>query len=40
MEQNLEVFDFVLSEEEMPRIATMDTSASLLFSHRDPTMVS
>lgn len=40
MEQNLEVFDFALTDEEMARIATMDTGASLFFDHRDPAMVS
>ena len=40
MEQNLDVFDFTLAVEEMARIATMDTGASLFFDHRDPVMVS
>ena len=40
MEQNLDVFDFTLADDEMTRIATMDTGASLFFDHRDPTMVS
>ncbi len=40
MEQNLEVFDFALTDEDMSRIATMDTGASLFFDHRDPAMVS
>ena len=40
MEQNLDVFDFALTDEEMARIATMDTGASLCFDHRDPAMVS
>jgi diketogulonate reductase-like aldo/keto reductase len=40
MEQNLDVFDFALSDEDMSRIATMDTGASLFFYHRDPSMVS
>ena len=40
MEQNLDVFDFTLSDEEMAQIAAMDTGASLFFDHRDPTMVS
>lgn len=40
MEQNLEVFDFALSDDEMGRIAAMDTGASLFFDHRDPAMVS
>lgn len=40
MEQNLDVFDFALTDEDMARIATMDTGASLFFDHRDPAMVS
>ena len=39
VEQNLDVFDFTLADE-MARIATMDTGASLFFDHRDPAMVS
>jgi 2,5-diketo-D-gluconate reductase A len=40
MEQNLDVFDFALTDEDMSRISTMDTGASLFFDHRDPAMVS
>jgi 2,5-diketo-D-gluconate reductase A len=40
MEQNLDVFDFALTDEDMSRIATMDTGASQFFDHRDPAMVS
>jgi 2,5-diketo-D-gluconate reductase A len=40
MAENLEVFDFQLTDEEMGRIAAMDTGASLFFDHRDPAMVS
>jgi 2,5-diketo-D-gluconate reductase A len=40
MAENLEVFDFQLTDEEMGRIAAMDTGASLFFDHRDPEMVS
>ena len=40
MEQNLDVFDFALTDDEMARIAAMDTGASLFFDHRDPAMVS
>ncbi len=40
MEQNLDVFNFTLTEDEMTRIATMDTGASNFFDHRDPAMVS
>jgi 2,5-diketo-D-gluconate reductase A len=40
MEQNLDVFDFTLTDDDMARIATMDTGASQFFDHRDPAMVS
>jgi 2,5-diketo-D-gluconate reductase A len=40
MAQNLDVFDFTLTEEQMNQIATLDTGASLFFDHRDPAMVS
>jgi 2,5-diketo-D-gluconate reductase A len=40
MAENLDVFDFQLTDEEMGRIAAMDTGASLFFDHRDPEMVS
>ncbi len=40
MAQNLDVFDFTLSDEQMARIAAMDTGATLFFDHRDPAIVS
>lgn len=40
MAQNLGVFDFTLTDEQMSRIAGLDTAASLFFDHRDPAMVS
>jgi 2,5-diketo-D-gluconate reductase A len=40
MAENIDVFDFELTEEQMASIATMDTGASLFFDHRDPAMVS
>src|SRR5215210_2904937 len=40
MAENIDVFDFQLTDEEMTRIAAMDTGASLFFDHRDPAMVS
>ena len=40
MAQNLDVFDFTLTEEQMNQIATLDTGASLFFDHSDPAMVS
>lgn len=39
MTQNIDVFDFELSPEDMASIAGMDTGASLFFDHRDPKMV-
>jgi 2,5-diketo-D-gluconate reductase A len=40
MAENLDIFDFELTDEEMERIAGMDTGASLFFDHREPAMVS
>src|SRR5215218_3737292 len=40
MAENFEVFDFQLTDEEMGRIAALDTGASLFFDHRDAEMVS
>lgn len=39
MEQNFDVFDFVLSEEEMEKIVSLDGGESLFFSHYDPSIV-
>ncbi len=39
MEQNLDVFDFELTAEEMAQIASLDTKTSSFFSHADPAMV-
>jgi 2,5-diketo-D-gluconate reductase A len=39
MAENIDIFDFQLTDKEMARIATMDTGASLFFDHRDPAMV-
>ena len=39
MAQNLDVFDFDLTDEEMTRIAALDTGASVFFDHHDPAMV-
>lgn len=38
--ENLNIFDFELSADEMNQIATLDTGSSLFFDHRDPEMVS
>ena len=40
MAENLDIFDFQLTDQEMGRIAAMDTGASLFFDHRDPQIVS
>ena len=39
MEENLDVFDFELSGDEMQQIAALDTATSSFFSHSDPAMV-
>jgi 2,5-diketo-D-gluconate reductase A len=39
MRENLDNFDFELSDDEMKRIAALDTGASLFFDHRDPAIV-
>jgi 2,5-diketo-D-gluconate reductase A len=40
MAENIDIFDFSLSDDEMTRIGTLDTGATLFFDHRDPAMVS
>ena len=39
IEENFDVFDFELSDDDMERIAALDTGESLFFDHRDPEMV-
>ena len=39
MEQNLDVFDFELSDEDMQVMASLDKNQSSFFSHTDPAMV-
>ncbi len=39
MVENFNVFDFVLSDEEMNTISELDTKTSSFFSHQDPAMV-
>ncbi|GAA2991884.1 aldo/keto reductase [Actinokineospora diospyrosa] len=38
MAENLDVFDFALTDEQVARIAALDTGASVFFDHRDPGM--
>lgn len=40
MAQNLDIFDFTLTAEQMAQIATLDAGTSLFFDHRDPEKVS
>jgi 2,5-diketo-D-gluconate reductase A len=40
MAENLDIFDFQLTDEQMTQINALDTGASLFFDHRDPAMVS
>ena len=40
MRENIDIFDFELTDDEMTRIAAMDRGQSLFFDHRDPAMVS
>lgn len=39
MEQNLNIFDFSLTDEDMAEIASLDTGKSLFFDHHDPEVV-
>lgn len=39
MVENFNIFDFELSGDDMEKIRTLDTGASLFFDHRDPAMV-
>jgi 2,5-diketo-D-gluconate reductase A len=40
MAENLDIFDFALTDDQLKQIATLDTGGSLFFDHRDPSMVS
>ncbi len=40
MAENLDVFDFTLTDEQMAQVAGLDTGTTLFFDHRDPGMVS
>ncbi len=39
MQQNLDIYDFTLSDNDMARIAALDTGKSLFFDHHDPEVV-
>ncbi len=39
MKQNMDIFDFVLTEQDMAAIARLDQNKSLFFSHQDPEIV-
>jgi 2,5-diketo-D-gluconate reductase A len=39
MRENIDVFDFELTDDEMDRIAGLDTGGTLFFDHADPSMV-
>lgn len=39
MEQNMQVFDFALTDEDMELIAALDTNTSAFFDHRDPAVI-
>jgi len=39
MRENISVFDFELSAEDMAAMATLDTQTSCFFDHRDPEVV-
>lgn len=39
MVQNLDLFDFTLSDEDMAEISALDTRKSLFFDHHDPEVV-
>ncbi|MGW1715512.1 aldo/keto reductase [Streptomyces sp. NPDC002156] len=40
MAENIDIFDFELTDDQMAAIATLDTGATLFFDHHDPAMVS
>jgi diketogulonate reductase-like aldo/keto reductase len=39
MTENIDIFDFELTVDQMAAIATLDIGSSLFFDHRDPAMV-
>jgi 2,5-diketo-D-gluconate reductase A len=40
MRENIDIFDFDLTDDEMARVGALDTCTSLFFDHRDPAQVS
>ena len=40
MRENIDVFDFELTDDQMRSIAALDTGTTLFFDHRHPEMVS
>jgi 2,5-diketo-D-gluconate reductase A len=40
MRENIDIFGFELTDDEMTRVAAMDRGESGFFDHRDPAMVS
>ncbi|MGI3204307.1 aldo/keto reductase [Streptomyces sp. GLT-R25] len=39
MTENIDIFDFELTDDQMSAVATLDTGSSLFFDHRDPAVV-
>ncbi|SMO69091.1 hypothetical protein SAMN06265218_109150 [Fodinibius sediminis] len=39
MKENIDVFDFVPSDQDMTSIRSLDTGESQFFSHRDPEII-
>lgn len=39
MKENIDIFDFELTDDEMSRIATLDLTRSLFFDHHDANTV-
>ncbi|MEU5347117.1 MULTISPECIES: aldo/keto reductase [unclassified Streptomyces] len=39
MAENIDIFDFELTDDQMSAVATLDTGSSLFFDHRDPAVV-
>lgn len=39
MAENIDIFEFELTDDEMAAVATLETGASLFFDHHDPQMV-